>query len=112
MHLLRYIQDTTTTICQGTPSDGPMAALQLDEARGYQTAFDGVDRAFVLLPGGYTNAVEYLQPVIQAAADRRVKAVQTAIESMMKDSLSAGRTVLIRTGILCDSSPQRELIAS
>jgi len=25
------------------------------DQKSYQTAFDGVDRAFVLLPGGYTN---------------------------------------------------------
>src|SRR6187549_4165042 len=43
------------------------------DQRTYQTAFDGVDRVFVLLPSGYTNAVEWLQPVIQAAAIRRLK---------------------------------------
>src|SRR4029078_13206347 len=41
----------------------------------YQTAFDGVDRVFVLLPSGYTNAVEWLQPVIQAGARRQNKGV-------------------------------------
>ena len=47
---------------------------------GYRTLFDGVDRAFVMLPAGYTNPVQYLRPVIQAAADRQVKVVlQTAL---------------------------------
>jgi uncharacterized protein YbjT (DUF2867 family) len=43
-------------------------------------AFEGVDRVFVMLPGGYTDPVGHLKPVIQAAADRRIKVVlQTAI---------------------------------
>ena len=46
----------------------------------YNAAFEGVDRVFVMLPGGYTNAMALLQPVIQAAVDRKVKVVlQTAI---------------------------------
>src|SRR4026208_1019579 len=50
------------------------------DQRTYQTAFDGVDRVFVLLPSGHTNAVEWLQPALQAAADRKIKVVlQTAI---------------------------------
>src|SRR4026209_3058892 len=43
------------------------------DQRTYQTTFDGVDRVFVLLPSGYTNAVEWLQPGIQAAAARKIK---------------------------------------
>jgi uncharacterized protein YbjT (DUF2867 family) len=50
------------------------------DQESYKVAFDGVDRAFVLLPGGYTNPVALLRPVIQAAADHHVKVVlQTAI---------------------------------
>jgi uncharacterized protein YbjT (DUF2867 family) len=46
----------------------------------YRAALEEVDRAYVLLPGGYTNVVALLEPVIQAAADRKVKVVlQTAI---------------------------------
>jgi uncharacterized protein YbjT (DUF2867 family) len=46
----------------------------------YKTAFEGVDRAFVMLPAGYTNAVALLRPVIQTAIDKKVKVVlQTAI---------------------------------
>lgn len=72
------------------------------DQKSYQAAFDGVDRVFVLLPGGYTNAVECLHPVIQAAANRRVKVVlQTAI-GVDADEKIPHRQVelfLIRTGV-------------
>lgn len=43
-------------------------------------AFEGVDRAYVMLPAGYVNATELLLPVIAAAAARKVKVVfQSAI---------------------------------
>lgn len=46
----------------------------------FPDALDGVDRVFVMLPGGYTDPVRHLQPFIQAAADRGVKVVlQTAL---------------------------------
>jgi len=38
-------------------------------------AFDGVDRAYVLLPSGYADSQTLLMPVIQAAAARKVKVV-------------------------------------
>ena len=72
------------------------------DQKSYQTAFDGVDRAFVLLPGGYTNAVECLQPVIQAAADRKIKVVlQTAIgvDADEKIPYRQAELFLIRTGV-------------
>jgi uncharacterized protein YbjT (DUF2867 family) len=50
------------------------------DLKSYHDAFEGVDRAFVMLPTGYTDPVASLQPVVQAAAERRVKVVlQTAI---------------------------------
>ncbi len=43
-------------------------------------AFEGVDRAYVLLPSGYMDPVGLLVPVIEAAAARKVKVVlQTAL---------------------------------
>ncbi len=38
-------------------------------------AFEGVDRAFVMLPGGNTAITEMLLPVVEAAASRGVKIV-------------------------------------
>jgi len=72
------------------------------DQRTCQTAFDGVDRVFVLLPSGYTNAVEWLQPVIQAAADRKIKVVlQTAIgvDADEKIPYRQVELFLIRTGL-------------
>ncbi|WP_172557560.1 SDR family oxidoreductase [Vibrio fluvialis] len=41
----------------------------------FDAAFDGVDRAYVMLPGGYVESKALLEPVIQAAAERNVKVV-------------------------------------
>ena len=57
-------------------------AVRFDYAdpSSYEAAFEGVDRAFVMLPAGYTNIVALLEPVIRSAAERKVKVVlQTAI---------------------------------
>lgn len=51
-------------------------------------AFDGVDRAYVMLPAGHVNSKELLLPVIQAAADRDVKVVlQTVFGVDADDSI-------------------------
>ena len=57
-------------------------AVRFDFANSatYRSAFEEVDRVYVLLPGGYTKVAALLEPVVQAAADRKVKVVlQTAI---------------------------------
>lgn len=41
----------------------------------FAAAFAGVDRAYVMLPGGYVESKNLLIPVIQAAAERGVKVV-------------------------------------
>jgi uncharacterized protein YbjT (DUF2867 family) len=87
-----------TTLLEGAE----VVRFDYGDQRTYQTAFDGVDRVFVLLPSGYTNAVEWLQPVIQAAADRKVKVVlQTAIgvDADEKIPYRQVELFLIRTGL-------------
>ncbi|MBD0315345.1 MAG: SDR family oxidoreductase [Nitrospiraceae bacterium] len=66
---------------RATPVAGAEAVrFDYADTSTFAAALEGVDRVFVLLPGGYTNPVAHLQPVIQAAADRKVKVVlQTAI---------------------------------
>jgi uncharacterized protein YbjT (DUF2867 family) len=66
---------------RATPVSGAEAVrFDYGDPKSYQAAFEGVDRAFVMVPGGYTNAFALLEPVIQAAADRKIKVVlQTAI---------------------------------
>ena len=42
--------------------------------------FHDVDRAYVMVPTGYLNALEFVPPIIQAAAQRNIKVVlQTAL---------------------------------
>lgn len=54
----------------------------------FHAAFDGVDRAYVMLPAGHVNSKELLLPVIQAAADRDVKVVlQTVFGVDADDSI-------------------------
>ncbi len=45
----------------------------------FPNAFEGVDRAFVMLPGGYTEAKALLLPIIEAAATRGVKVVLQSV---------------------------------
>ncbi|NML27466.1 SDR family oxidoreductase [Zoogloea dura] len=53
----------------------------------FSAAFEGVDRAYVMLPTGYVNQKELLLPVIQAAAQRHVKVVfQSAFGAEVDDS--------------------------
>lgn len=55
-------------------------AFDFNDRASLAGAFDGVDRAFVLLPGGNTDPVGLLGPVIEAAAARKAKVVlQTAM---------------------------------
>lgn len=54
----------------------------------FPAAFEGVDRAYVMLPTGYVNQKELLLPVIQAAAERHVKVVfQSAFGVDADDSI-------------------------
>jgi uncharacterized protein YbjT (DUF2867 family) len=73
-----------------------------EDKGSYPAAFEGVDRAFVLVPGGYTNAVALLQPVIQAAAERKIKVVlQTALGVDADDKIPyrQAELFLIRSGV-------------
>lgn len=54
----------------------------------FAEAFEGVDRAYVMLPTGYVHAKELLLPVIHAAAQRNVKVVfQSAFGVDADDSI-------------------------
>jgi uncharacterized protein YbjT (DUF2867 family) len=58
-------------------------------------AFDGVDRAFVMMPGGYTEAKALLPPVIEAAAARGVKVVFLSVLGVDADDSIPYRQVEI-----------------
>lgn len=61
----------------------------------FHAAFDGVDRAYVMLPGGHVNSKELLLPVIQAAAARGVKVVLQTVFGVDADDAIPYRQVEI-----------------
>ncbi|PKR88832.1 NAD(P)-dependent oxidoreductase [Pleomorphomonas diazotrophica] len=64
----------------GKPVDGAEGvAFDVADPMTFPHAFEGVDRAFVMLPGGYTEAKALLLPVIEAAATRGVKVVLLSV---------------------------------
>lgn len=87
--LLRKGEQVKAASRTGKPVAGAEAAV-FDYARPetFPAAFEGVDRAYVMLPAGYVNQKELLLPVIQAAAERRVKVVfQSAFGVDADDSI-------------------------
>lgn len=64
----------------GKPVGGAQGVrFDMTDASTYADAFDGVDRAFLVIPSGYLNNVAFLESVIGFAAERGVKIVfQTA----------------------------------
>ncbi|GAA5157750.1 SDR family oxidoreductase [Viridibacterium curvum] len=80
------------------------AVFDYDKPETFATAFDGVDRAYVLLPGGNVNSRELLTPVIEALAARKVKVVlQTALGVDADDSIPYRQVELAleRSGTPC-----------
>lgn len=73
----------------GKPVEGAEGvAFEFGKPETFGPAFEGVDRAYVMLPGGYVNSKELLTPVIDAAATRKVKVVlQTALGVDADDSI-------------------------
>ncbi|ENM6577275.1 SDR family oxidoreductase [Vibrio fluvialis] len=61
----------------------------------FDAAFDGVDRAYVMLPGGYVESKVLLEPVIQAAAERNVKVVFQSVLGVDADDSIPYRQVEI-----------------
>ncbi|WP_428774520.1 SDR family oxidoreductase [Vibrio sp.] len=61
----------------------------------YAEAFEGVNRAYVMLPGGYVEAKALLTPVIQAAAERNVKVVFQSVLGVDADDSIPYRQVEI-----------------
>ena len=64
----------------GAPVEGAEGvAFDYADPASFSAAFDGIDRAYVMLPGGYVNAKDLLLPVIEALAARRVKVVLQSV---------------------------------
>ena len=64
----------------GKPVEGTEGvAFDVADPMTFPNAFEDVDRAFVMLPSGYTEAKALLLPVIEAAATRGVKVVLQSV---------------------------------
>jgi uncharacterized protein YbjT (DUF2867 family) len=74
---------------QATPVPGAEAVrFEQGDPATFPAAFEGVDRAFVLLPGGNPDPLELLMPVLHAAAERHVKVVlQSVLGANADDSI-------------------------
>lgn len=88
---------------QATPMAGAEAVrFDLADPAGLPVAFDGVDRAFVMVPTGYLQVEALLAPVIAAAAERGVKVVlQTVFGADADDNIPYRKVELslIATGL-------------
>jgi uncharacterized protein YbjT (DUF2867 family) len=64
----------------GKPVDGAEGVVfDVADPMTFPHAFEDVDRAFVMLPSGYTEAKALLSPIIEAAATRGVKVVLQSV---------------------------------
>ena len=64
----------------GNPVDGAEGVVfDVADPMTFPNAFEDVDRAFVMLPSGYTEAKALLLPIIEAAATRGVKVVLQSV---------------------------------
>lgn len=61
----------------------------------FAAAFEGVDRAYVMLPSGYVNSKELLLPIIEEAANRKVKVVFQSVFGVDADDSIPYRQVEI-----------------
>ncbi|WP_112661962.1 SDR family oxidoreductase [Microvirga flavescens] len=80
----------------GKPVEGAEGvAFDYNDPSTFARAFEGVDRAYVMLPTGYVNAKEMLLPVIEAAAARKVKVVFQSVFGVEADDSIPYRQVEI-----------------
>jgi len=80
----------------GQPVEGaPGVAFDFADPATFEAAFDGVDRAYVLLPGGNIAITELLLPVIRVAAAHRVKVVFQSVMGADADDAIPYRQVEI-----------------
>ena len=64
----------------GKPVEGAEGVVfDVADPMTFPHAFEDVDRAFVMLPSGYTEAKALLLPIIEAAATRGVKVVLQSV---------------------------------
>ncbi|WP_336800922.1 SDR family oxidoreductase [Kaistia sp. MMO-174] len=80
----------------GQPVEGAEGVVfDYADPASFGPAFDGVDRAYVMLPAGYVAAKELLLPVVEAAAARGVKIVFQSVFGVEADDSIPYRQVEI-----------------
>lgn len=80
----------------GKPVEGAEGvAFDYADPAGFGPAFEGVDRAYVMLPAGHVAAKELLLPVVEAAAARGVKMVFQSVFGVEADDSIPYRQVEI-----------------
>ena len=80
----------------GKPVEGAEGvAFDYADPTSFGLAFDGVDRAYVMLPAGYVAAKELLLPVVEAAVARGVKIVFQSVFGVEADDSIPYRQVEI-----------------
>jgi uncharacterized protein YbjT (DUF2867 family) len=91
--LVKVLQEKGETVKAASRSGDPVEGVEgvvfeFGEPETFDAAFDGVDRAYLLLPTGYVDSKSLLLPVIETAAARKIKIVlQSAMGVDADDSI-------------------------
>jgi len=87
---------------KGSRVEGTEAvAFDLTQPAGLDAALEGVDRLYLMVPGGHLNVIELTAPVIKAAAARKVKVVMQSVFGVDADDSIPYRQVelaLVKSG--------------
>ncbi len=73
-HAVKAASRTATAI-----AGAEAVRFDYSDPSSFAAALDGVESAYVLLPGGYLNVVGLMTPLLQAAADRKIKIVLQSV---------------------------------
>ena len=73
VRLLRAQGHTVSEATSRAPTRAGQVQLDIVTGAGTAQAFDGIERAFLLSPPGYTNQDELLKPLIDAARQHRLQ---------------------------------------
>lgn len=94
--LLAKGQSVRAASRSGRPAGGAEGVVfEFGRPETIAPAFEGVDRAYVLLPSGHVNVTELLLPVVEAAAARKVKVVFQSVFGVDADDSIPYRQVEI-----------------
>jgi uncharacterized protein YbjT (DUF2867 family) len=77
-------------------------ALDMAAPANFEAAFEGIDRMYLMVPGGHLNVVELTAPFLAAAAKRNVKVVMQSVMGVDADDSIPYRQIelaLIKSGL-------------